>query len=616
MLPEKTSLINIVHDLISQLERQSQTVQDLIQESTINSKQQQRTEANLAASEKKLQEMRQSLDNAQREIESFKVDIKDVKVKFESDVKSLKNQKVKLEQQLKISEHRVKAKETLLERLQNKLQQQIDKEEFSKSRNQDVFRKIQQREPRKTSPSDLKSIELIGMYENERSHLNDEIAQLRNQVQELCSEVREKENIISRASGGGINIKDHDSLLHRLEQARFEQEQVTKQLRLQERSIHEKMKNIEAELQQSKQVIQELREENSNLHLEVEARPTIRDYKATQRRALLLERQLSSQTLAMKEANNIEELRKYIGTAELIRRDKTNAKLQLNRLNTLPKDTCVEIIQDICRQLELTDITLIGPSVAKMISVVQAIPRLEKFVRDVCTIAASKPASSLESVLHTLSRWKQNIGAFTSLQKYAADSFQILASRREKSFQPVESATVYSQALKAIEELVEFESQFLEEQNMYQLAAENVQKQPNLLVNRMVQHFRHLFGVKTMDGVFPMINEVFLFVNEMNNALASIKTTLGLAQDVSVSNALIALKDHLETVRPRPMPRQTENYVVAKNEEVAGLAQVRQNHMILKELKHVLGAQTFEELVPRAQRLMELLSISIQNTTN
>ncbi|CAK4656342.1 unnamed protein product [Aphanomyces euteiches] len=541
MLPEKTSLINIVHDLISQLERQSQTVQDLIQESTINSKQQQRTEANLAASEKKLQEMRQSLDNAQREIESFKVDIKDVKVKFESDVKSLKNQKVKLEQQLKISEHRVKAKETLLERLQNKLQQQIDKEEFSKSRNQDVFRKIQQREPRKTSPSDLKSIELIGMYENERSHLNDEIAQLRNQVQELCSEVREKENIISRASGGGINIKDHDSLLHRLEQARFEQEQVTKQLRLQERSIHEKMKNIEAELQQSKQVIQELREENSNLHLEVEARPTIRDYKATQRRALLLERQLSSQTLAMKEANNIEELRKYIGTAELIRRDKTNAKLQLNRLNTLPKDTCVEIIQDICRQLELTDITLIGPSVAKMISV---------------------------------------------------------------------------QALKAIEELVEFESQFLEEQNMYQLAAENVQKQPNLLVNRMVQHFRHLFGVKTMDGVFPMINEVFLFVNEMNNALASIKTTLGLAQDVSVSNALIALKDHLETVRPRPMPRQTENYVVAKNEEVAGLAQVRQNHMILKELKHVLGAQTFEELVPRAQRLMELLSISIQNTTN
>ncbi|KAF0702998.1 Aste57867_7718 [Aphanomyces stellatus] len=544
--------------------------------------------------------MKVLLQRAQCEIDSLKVEIKNMSAKSDIDQKSFKIQKSKLEQQIKISEHRVKAKEILLDRLQQKFQQQVDKDECSKSKNKEIFRKIQQRDPKKANAADLKSMEIIGMYENERRKMHGEINLLRNQVQELCCEVRDKENMLARQHGDK-KIVNHDAFVDRLEKARFEQETASRQLRQKESLIQEKIKQIEGELRQSKEVILQLREENANLHLEVESRPTIRDYKATQRRLLLLERQLSDQKLAMNEATDIEELRKYVGTAELIRRDKSNAKLQLNRLSTLPKDTCVEIIQDICRQLELTDVTLIGPSLSKMISVVQAVPRMEKIIRETCRCLSTASIIPLEKIIPTLCEWKRNLAELENLQKYAADSIQVL-STRSQSIDSMAGPISHKRAIQIIKELVEFESHFMEERELYQLAMDNAQKHPDILVNRMVQHFRHLFGVKTMEGVFPKINEVFLYVNEMNNALGTIKSALGLASDISVTNSLNALKHALENVGSRPKKIESVNYVVTKDDEVAGGAQVRQQHMILKKLKHEMGAQSIEELIPRTKR--------------
>ena len=53
----------------------------------------------------------------------------------------------------------------------------------------------------------------------------------------------------------------------------------------------------------------------ANLRLDLEARPSIKDWKASQARVFQLEKQLS-------EAKSMTELRKYMDTRELIRRDK------------------------------------------------------------------------------------------------------------------------------------------------------------------------------------------------------------------------------------------------------------------------------------------------------
>ncbi|ETV66416.1 hypothetical protein, variant [Aphanomyces astaci] len=527
-----------------------------------------------------------------------------------------------------MSEHRVKAKEALVDRLQVKLQQVTDKDAAAKSRTRHVFRDIHMREPRRTSAADVKALELIAMYEHDRDKMAGEIRSLQSQVQELCCDVRDKENVLLRQSSNGLPKNREDAFVERLEAARLEQEQSARKLRQQEALIQDKVAKIDADLRASKQVVADLRDENANLHLEVQSRPSIRDYKATQRRVMLLERQLHDQQVAVTHANTLDDLRQYMGTAELIYRDKQNAKLHLNRLSTLPKEACLEVMQDICRQLDLTDVTMIGPSVAKLISVVHAVPRMEKFIRDVC--ACVQPSAAIEKVVPTLTKWKQNLDQLESLQAYAA---QINAALMKRTYENVEDSHTTDplspkRALHVIDELVAFESHFLQERQMYSIAMTNVEKQPDVLVHKMIQHFRHLFGVKTMDGVFPKINEVFLFVNEMNNALASIKEALNLrkssivpcclqtqrnlpaATTASVTSTLQDLRTALQQT-PSTRPTNTsESYVVTSKSDVVGVAAVRQQHLTLTKLKQVLGAQSTDELVPRATRLMELLSLS------
>jgi hypothetical protein len=52
---------------------------------------------------------------------------------------------------------------------------------------------------------------------------------------------------------------------------------------------------------------------------------------------------------------------------------------------------------------------------------------------------------------------------------------------------------------------------------VHQEAERFVAEKPELFVNRVVQHFQYLFGVKTADGLFPKLNELYLFVSEMEN---------------------------------------------------------------------------------------------------
>ncbi|RHY78337.1 hypothetical protein DYB34_001190 [Aphanomyces astaci] len=558
LLPKMDALYGVVHDLISQLERRGQIIQDLVLDSDINAKKQTKVETSLASSGKHVANVTDALERSQLEVQSLKTQLERASAKADSDQKAYKLQKTKLEQQLKMSEHRVKAKEALVDRLQVKLQQVTDKDAAAKSRTRHVFRDIHMREPRRTSAADVKALELIAMYEHDRDKMEGEIRSLQSQVQELCCDVRDKENVLLRQSSNGLPKHREDAFVERLEAARLEQEQSARKLRQQEALIQDKVAKIDADLRASKQVVADLRDENANLHLEVQSRPSIRDYKATQRRVMLLERQLHDQQVAVTHANTLDDLRQYMGTAELIYRDKQNAKLHLNRLSTLPKEACLEVMQDICRQLDLTDVTLIGPSVAKLISVVHAVPRMEKFIRDVC--ACVQPSAAIEKVIPTLTKWKQNLDQLESLQAYAA---QINAALMKRTYENVEDT-------------------------------------------------------HTNDPLSP--KEVFLFVNEMNNALASIKEALNLrkssivpcclqtqrnlsaATTASVTSTLQDLRTALQQT-PSTRPTNTsESYVVTSKSDIVGVAAVRQQHLTLTKLKQVLGAQSTDELVPRATR--------------
>ena len=68
-----------------------------------------------------------------------------------------------------------------------------------------------------------------------------------------------------------------------------------------------------------------------------------------------------------------------MSTKALIQQDKMNHRLQLHRIDALPRDIARDILQQVCRSLQISDVALIGPSIQKLTRVVTILPRLEKF---------------------------------------------------------------------------------------------------------------------------------------------------------------------------------------------------------------------------------------------
>jgi hypothetical protein len=48
-----------------------------------------------------------------------------------------------------------------------------------------------------------------------------------------------------------------------------------------------------------------------------------------------------------------------------------------------------------------------------------------------------------------------------------------------------------------------------------------------VLVNRIVGHLQYLFEIKSLDGVLPRMNQVYLFTEEMRNFLATARAIVG-----------------------------------------------------------------------------------------
>ncbi|GLD92598.1 hypothetical protein PINS_up001157 [Pythium insidiosum] len=407
-----------------------------------------------------------------------------------------------------------------------------------------------------------------------------------------------------------------------------------------------KISIIEQDLLAARETIAELKDENTNLTLEAESRPSIRDYRLCQRRIQQLERQLSETKLALEEANDIHELRRFMGTKEMIDRDRLNHRLHLNRLNTLPRETLLEVVKEVCRVLNLTDITLITPSIHKLCHVVAAVPRMEKFIRDVCGFvfyqlpenSYSDRSFELEQVIPTLQVWMSERKKLFELEKFKT---AIISELCKRSIEPsvlqgdnkTSSDPNIPRAVRIVAELVELEKGVLHHREIYSQANEELERRPSVLINQIVRHFSHLFQVKSTDGVLPKINEVFLFVNEADNFLKVIRQLLDLAPTAGVQACLDAIRSKVEqdfsssrenngdvsNEGGKSVPDATQNYVVDQRHRIAvgghdmltGVREVREMTILIRSLKKELGAATMQEILPRTKRLMELLSLSI-----
>ncbi len=104
------------------------------------------------------------------------------------------------------------------------------------------------------------------------------------------------------------------------------------------------------------------------------------------------------------------------------------------------------------------------------------------------------------------------------------------------------------QLFEIVRDLVDFQAEVMHHDQSLVYAEDYIREQPEILVNRIIRHMQYLFEIRSLDGVLPRMNQIYLFVEEMRNFIAATRgivfgnTNSGV--DCSVSNATMFAEIH------------------------------------------------------------------------
>lgn len=365
-----------------------------------------------------------------------------------------------------------------------------------------------------------------------------------------------------------------------------------------------------------------------------------------------------------KESESVANLRQYMDTRELMKRDKDIHALQLAKVENLPKRVCKEILQDVCRHLSLTDATQIVFAVKKLAKVVGGMRKMGRFVQKVTTMMIfsehasdlamlhkSAPGRVFEKVIPALQRWIHSLDQFANLSAFRTNITKILVNRsiHPQRFSPADKITLpLHEITRQIRELVVSEDQLLKAKTTFAEAEEKLQTNPSTFASKFISHFQQLFEVKSVQGLFPALNVVYRQNSESRNLMKTCRSILGLDDKCPVNKCfdeLQSLVGQQDTFRMRHAKENahyglvekaanTWKRIVFKLQEIlhcdedAIIDRVEEwrerctsyddvfprVHDLVRDLRLTLGVEHTHEILPRVQELVsaEQVGVSIR----
>ena len=571
-----------------------------------------KSEVTQDALEMRVRELQEKLLEAERKVKSSDLKIMQMESESSGSASKVKSSSVEakrtlrnLEDKLAESERRVRQRDMDIEKLTTKLRSVAEKEKDTSKRHREALSamKMGGADTSFTSASSMssKSSSSTSMSRSSRANqsspsTNDMLEAMHSQREdlerrnaELVSQVSELSASLKDALNGARNQRkedarkkqahDEDDEMDALEKTATAQAMYDK-IRDQGRNIDKlahrcevyKAKELEANQLhiQLKTRNDELREALENLRLDMESRPTPRAWFEKQRELKEIEDKLHDLVMMRGEAAELAAWKKHMGTADRIKVDKRNHELGLWVLDSLPKAVTKEVLQSVCRELDVSDVSEVVPSLQKLKAVVKAVPRMERFISQICTFLFERDRKivelkgkgmegrerpSMEDVLPVLQNWWSEVQQLEGLA-FFQDRVLAELSRREQilSRQTLTSESddfgpglrfrwsqkEIEKAYGIIRGCVDFEADVLKHKKSFGAAEDFLKEQPELLVNRQISHIQYLFNIPSIEGVYPRMNQVYLFHEQMSNFLNISRQALGLkgAPDASVVGEL------------------------------------------------------------------------------
>ena len=566
-------LLRVVSSLIEEMNSQARVLESR-QFASDSHYVEEQNEAQVRALEKEVKVLRKKLSRALFELETGSVEKKESQSSLEAKLAEQKVAMGRLRQRLAQAQHGVREKNKEIDKLREKLESEQQKWNRKQESGKKVFAKLQKRPARKTSAADSQTLDVISVLSAEKEESRDEVKFLRSEVKRLNQQLRDHENEQldrTRTKVGNVSSSSMDAsesmreesfqeYMGRLKTQRQQREidEIRHDFMKREAEMLSELKAVHSEAANFKSRTRALEDENENFRSELESRPTVVDWRKAQQEIYTLEQKLSK-------TKSLKEMQKYMDTRELVRRDKDLHSLGLHGLEHLPKDIATNILQDLCRDLSLSDVALLRPTLKKMTAVVNSVPSMDRFIRSVIQTVSSvaqKVGSShikedtphsritVERVTAALKEWETLLEMYPYLDEFKRRVRDSLQRRCEAAKPKDGSKTILAQ----LEDVVANETELMQSQDTYKATDEYVRSHPEALSSKIIRHFMHLFDVAHMDGVLPRMSSLFQFEQEMKNNIKALRSTLGLDHRASVNQCLAEVESLVKESRTVHMP--------------------------------------------------------------
>eukprot|EP00002_Diphylleia_rotans_P023842 TRINITY_DN4699_c0_g1_i12.p1 TRINITY_DN4699_c0_g1~~TRINITY_DN4699_c0_g1_i12.p1 ORF type:complete len:854 (+),score=193.52 TRINITY_DN4699_c0_g1_i12:47-2608(+) len=309
-----------------------------------------------------------------------------------------------------------------------------------------------------------------------------------------------------------------------------------------------------------------LQKEIRELKEQLEKRPTQADWRAAQMKISDLEYHLEETQMNFVvgwQPRKRDALPRHeSNTVEQIRRDKAGYRAYM-LLKDLPGEQAKEILMEVMQVLELTDVKKVLPYIRQMSRVMISVPSMQKILAEVDEIVfghvpRNRPArhahtadgvvlqGNIQDIPSGLRAWKDQLVDLRILQNFKTSVVRELSTGSSQDMGPRVLST--DQVVDRIRTLVALEGDLMLNRKVALSADISLSSDPEVLLHKIVLHFQKLFDVKSVEGVFPKMNEVFLLLNESRNGIKILRETLGLEATSSFSACNTAVAELMKQV--------------------------------------------------------------------
>ncbi|XP_078538529.1 centrosomal protein of 70 kDa isoform X1 [Lissotriton helveticus] len=565
--------------LIEDTERQQALIHGLVQSNTQLKEDLRQQQGRATRQEQRAVDLEQILNNVKSKVRSLEDDFIAKASQHHSQLKELQKDKQIAETKYNQQKQKLHNQQEKIACLQKKLLKMVAEEDRRVARQNKAFLKVQERAPKPYSPTDQQTIDIIDSYECQISRLQKELRRYEDHMNNA-----QEEKTASTQSLDLDATPNYKALL----------------------------KSYQDQLKQSKAKLEKTLLENQNLQKELQIRPTAKELKLYKQQVKRLEKILHQNNINLHGVCSSKKAEEKKGDSESTR---------VEDLDYLQPNICRGYLKSACMMVNIQDVKDLDSVLSLTVKQSEEYSKLQQVLASINTVVTGHKAPQLlykqscrqpfnkdasqktgfENLLPTIEMWADQLMSlkdlYVSLQRVAQNIVPTCAVPTHDSNGAVR-----------VEDIQFLVDTIIEEEENQKKGSERTSPQA---LQSFVLHFQKLFDVTSPNGIFPRMNDIYMKLGEMNNAMRNLRNLLGI-DDAAPPSTIVNMVGKLCNVINDSTNQHVQqlfgeldiDIIISKLEEHDEFFPAFE--ALMRDLLQILEITNLDDILPAVQKLKVL----------